>query len=129
MEDLIKRIVEKTGIDEELAEQSVGIILRFLNKDGPSELVGQVIDAIPGARALVESEGERKGGGGLLGGLAGMVGGMGAMGALNELTNAGLDMSQVQSVTKEVVAFAKEKAGDDLVDEIIGAIPGLSQVV
>lgn len=128
MEDLIQRIIAKTGIDEDLAGQAVGIILRFLNKDGPTELVGQVIDAIPGARALIDAEGNG-GGGGLLGGLAGMVGGMGAMGALNELTSAGLDMGQVQTVTKEVVAFAKEKAGDDLVDEIIGAIPGLSQVV
>lgn len=128
MEELIKRIVGKTDIGDELAEQAVGIILRFLNKDGPSALVGQVIDAIPGARALVDAEGNGKGGG-LLGGLTGMVGGMGAMGALNELTSAGLDMSQVQSVTKEVVGFAKEKAGDDLVDEIIDAIPGLSQVL
>ncbi|AXS39892.1 DUF2267 domain-containing protein [Breoghania sp. L-A4] len=128
MNELIERIVAKTGISPELARQAVAIILRFLNKDGPSDLVRQVIDAIPGARDLIEEK-DTAGGGGMLGGLAGMMGGMGAMGALNELTSAGLDMSQVQSVTKEVVTFAKEKADEDTVDEIINAIPGLSQVV
>ncbi|MEP3665207.1 MAG: DUF2267 domain-containing protein, partial [Roseibium sp.] len=66
----------------------------------------------------------------LLGGLGSMMGGgMGAMAALNELTNAGLDMDGVQSVVKELVSYAKEKAGEDVVDEVISKIPGLSQIV
>ena len=127
MEELINRIRAKAGIGEETAREAVGIILRFLRKDGPTEKVDQVIDAIPGARAFLdEGDGEKKGG--LLGGLASMTG-MGAMGALNELTNAGLSMSEVQTVTREVVDYAKEVAGEDLVDDIIESIPGLSQVV
>ena len=58
-----------------------------------------------------------------------MGGGMGAMAALNELTNAGLDMDGVQSVVKELVSYAKEKAGDDVVNEVVSQIPGLSQIV
>jgi hypothetical protein len=42
---------------------------------------------------------------------------------------AGLSMAQVQAVTKEVIAYAREKAGDDAVGEIVAAIPGLSQFV
>ncbi|MEM8813839.1 MAG: DUF2267 domain-containing protein, partial [Pseudomonadota bacterium] len=66
------------------------------------------------------------GGGGLLGGL---VGSMGAMGALNEMTSAGLNMGQVSGVTREVIAYAKEHADPDQVDEIVASIPGLSQVI
>ena len=63
---------------------------------------------------------------GLLGGFGGMGG---AMAAMNELTSAGLDMGQVQGVTQEVVGFAKEMAGEDTVNRIVGSIPGLGQFV
>ena len=123
MDQLIANIAEKVDIDVELARKAVSIILTFLNKDGPQDLVQQVMDAMPGASELVA---EDNGGGGLLGGL---VGSMGAMGALNKLTSAGLDMGQVTGVTREVIAYAKERAGEDVVDEIVGSIPGLSQVL
>ena len=42
---------------------------------------------------------------------------------------AGLSMGQVQSVTRETIAYAREKIGDDAVGEIVGAVPGLSQSV
>jgi hypothetical protein len=38
-------------------------------------------------------------------------------------------MSQVQAVTRETIAYAREKIGEDAVGEIVGAIPGLSQFV
>lgn len=129
MEELINRIVAASGVGEEQAREAIAIILKFLQKDGPQEQMQQIFDALPGARELV-AEREGKGGGGLLGGLGSMMGGgMGAMAALNELTSAGLDMGEVQSVTKELVAYAKEKAGDDVVDEVVSQIPGLSQVI
>lgn len=124
MDQLIATIAEKVGIDAELAKKAVSIILSFLNKDGPQDLVQQVMQAMPGASELIEAD--DGGGGGLLGGL---VGNMGAMGALNQLTSAGLDMGQVTGVTREVISYAKEHAGEDVVDEIVGSIPGLSQVV
>lgn len=129
MEELINRIVAASGVGEEQAREAIAIILKFLNKDGPQEQMQQIFDALPGARELV-AEREGKGGGGLLGGLGNMMGGgMGAMAALNELTSAGLDMGEVQSVTRELVAYAKEKAGDEVVDEVVSQIPGLSQVI
>jgi hypothetical protein len=54
---------------------------------------------------------------------------MGAMGALNRLTEAGLSMREVQTVGREVVAYSREQAGDELVGEIVASIPGLSQFV
>lgn len=129
MEELITRIVSASGVSEDVARQAVAIILNFLNKDGPAEQMQQIFAALPGASELV-AEHQAQAGGGLLGGLGGMMGGgMGAMAALNELTSAGLGMDEVQSVTKELVAYAKEKAGDDVVDSVISEIPGLSQIV
>lgn len=129
MEELITRIVSATGLGDDLARDAVGIILNFLNKEGPEDKMEQIFAALPGAQELVAAR-EGEGGGGLLGGLGGMMGGgMGAMAALNELTSAGLDMGQVQTVAKELVGYAKEKAGDEVVDEVISQIPGLSQVL
>ncbi|WP_305989684.1 DUF2780 domain-containing protein [Roseibium sp. MMSF_3544] len=130
MEELINRIMTAAGIDQELATDAVGIILGFLNKEGPEDKMQQIFDAIPGAAELVAARGEAGSGGGLLGGLGNMMGGsMGAMATLNELTSAGLDMKGVQSVAKELLSYAKEKAGDDVVDEVISQIPALSQVI
>lgn len=131
MEEIIRRIAAAAGINEDLAREAVGIILNFLNRDGPQDKVSQLLDALPGARDLVAGTDAP---GGLLGGLASKLGGslgggMGAMAALNELTSAGLDMGQVQTVTRELVGIAREKAGADVVDQVVDAIPGLGQVL
>ena len=41
----------------------------------------------------------------------------------------GLSMGQVQQVTRIVMAYTREKAGEDAAGEIVAAIPGLSQFV
>lgn len=128
MEELIGRIVGNVGIDEELAKTAVGLILAFLQKAGPEDKVSSLMASLPGAEALIgETSG---GGGGLMGAIGGMMGGAGgAMALMGQLTGAGLGMGDVQGVANEVVGFAKEKAGEDTVTEIVGSIPGLSQFV
>lgn len=101
MNEIISRIAAAAGISEETALEAVTVILNFLKKDGPQEQVDKVIAALPGAENLVTAE-ER--GGGMLGGMLG--GAMGAMGALNKLTSAGLDMGEIQTVTRELVTVA-----------------------
>ena len=130
MEELIGRIVSNVGIDENLAQTAVGMILGFLQNEGPADKVGALMGALPGAEDLIASAGGESGGGimGAVGGLMGGGGG-GAMALMGQLTGAGLGMGEVQGVASEVVGFAKEKAGDDTVTEVISAIPGLSQFV
>lgn len=151
MEELIGRITDAVGIDEQTAQTAIGVILGFLNKEGPDDAMSQLVDAIPGADAFIANltEGGDDAGGGLagalgglmggssggggLGGLAGAVGGLmggqtgGLMSAASELMSAGLDMGQIQGVTQEVVGFAREKAGDEVVGQIIAQIPGMDQ--
>jgi hypothetical protein len=122
MDELIGRLIATVGVTREVAEKSVGIILDFLAKEGPPEKVQALINRLPGADMLLQSAAANGDGGG------GMFGG-GIMGAGTKMMAAGLSMGQVQSVTREVISYAREKAGEDTVGEIVGAIPGLGQFV
>ncbi len=135
MEELISRITSSLGIDESLAAKAVGIIFNLLQSAGPEDKVSQLLKAIPGASDLIGSSDTGGGGlGAMMGSLGGMMGGsmggaMGAMSALNELKEAGLSTDQVQNLGSEVLGFAKEKAGEDLVGDIVSQIPGLDQFI
>ena len=59
-----------------------------------------------------------------------MFGGMGGiMGVGSRLMGAGLGMPEIQGVTRELIAYAREKAGDEALNGIVDAIPGLSQFI
>ena len=117
MEELIGRLVAEVGIDRATAEKAVGIILAFLVKEGPADKVQALLAKLPGADAVLQKAGS---GGGLMGGV---------MGAGMQMMSAGLSMGQVQAVTKSVIAYTREKAGEDTIGEIVAAIPGLAQFV
>jgi hypothetical protein len=121
MEELIGRLVAGVGVDRTAAATAVGIILQFLVKEGPADKVQALIDKLPGADAAIKAAPPDNNSGGMFGG--------GIMAAGTRMMAAGLSMSQVQSVTRETIAFARAKAGEDAVGEIVGAIPGLAQFV
>lgn len=120
MDELIGRLVANVGVERIAAEKAVGIILDFLRREGPPDKVQALIDRLPGADALLQVQQADSGGGIAMGGI---------MGAGTKMMAAGLSMGQVQGVTREVMAFAREKAGEDAVGEVVGAIPGLSQFI
>lgn len=126
MEELIQRVVERTGIDAATAEKAVGAILGFLRKEGPPEHVDALVEAIPGGEAAAEAP---KGGGGLMGMVGGMMGGGGVMGLGAQLMGMGISMDQIGNISKELFAYGREKAGEDTMGAIVGHIPGLSQFV
>lgn len=128
MQELISRLVANTGIDAGLAEKAVGIILGFLQKEGPPAEVSEMLAKLPGAEGLI-AEHAGQGGGGMLGGLMGMMGGGGVMALGQQLMGAGLSMGQMGDVGKELFAYGREKAGEDTMGAIVGAIPGLGQFV
>src|SRR5271154_5271053 len=121
MDELIGRLVADIGIDRAAAEKAVGIILDFLVKEGPADKVQPLLAKLPGAEALMQKAASEGGGlGGLMDGAMG-----GVMGAGMRMMSAGLSMGQVQSVTRAVIAYTREKAGEDAVGEIVAAVPGL----
>ncbi len=129
MNELVTRIAEKIGIEPETAEKAVGMMLGFLQREAADGPVAKMIEAIPGAMDLVakyNGEGEGKG---LLGGLMSAIGGGGIMGLGQQLMAQGLGMGEITSLAKETIVVAREYAGNEVVDEVVASVPGLSQFV
>lgn len=132
MDELIAKLTQAAGIDAAIAQKAVGIILNFLRKQAPAEHVDQAVAAIPGAQEAADQQAlAQEGGiGGAIAGLGGLMGGDGGLMVLaGQLTSAGLSMGQMQAVGKTLFAHVREKAGEDVVGGIVGAVPGLSQFV
>ena len=121
MQEMIDRVAAAAGLDATTAEQAVGMILAFLQKEGPGDQVATLLAALPGAADLAAAH---AGGGG---GIMGMFGGGGLMGLAGQLSGLGLGMGEMQSVGREVFTIGREQAGEDIVGEIAGSIPGLGQ--
>lgn len=118
MDELIGRLAADLGVDRAAAEKAVGIILDFLAKEAPADKVQPLLGRLPGAEALMQAASEDGGGG---------MGGV--MGAGMRMMGAGLSMGQVQDITRQFIAYTREKVGEDEVGEIVAAIPGLAQFV
>ena len=129
MDELIARIVAKTGLDRMRAEKALGIMLALVKTQGNQQKVGELFAKLPGADELAKRHG---GDGSRGGGLLGMLGG-GLMGgplvAIGKLQAAGLNMDQIKRLGSETLTYAKEVAGEDLVKQVAGSIPGLGSYV
>jgi len=122
MDELIGRIVTNVGIERPVAQRAVGIIFDFLATEGPADKVPRLIEQLPGAPEAVAAA-RAEGGGGVLGGMGGI------MSVGSRLMSAGLGMSEIRGVTREILSYAREKNGDEELDGIIDAIPGLRNFV
>jgi hypothetical protein len=120
MDELVDRLVANVGVTRTGAEQSIGIILDFLKKEGPADKVQALLDRLPGAEVFLQAAAAGGDGGGFMSGV---------MGAGMRMMSAGLSMDQVQAVTRETIAYVREKAGEDTIGEIVTAVPGLSQFI
>lgn len=127
MDELIARVTQKTGLDQATARKAIGLILAYLQKEGPQNEVNQLIAALPGAQDAID-EGKAGGGGGGLMGMVGSMGG-GVMALGGQLMGIGVSMGQMQPLGRELFAYGREKAGEDTMGAIMGSIPGLSQFV
>lgn len=125
MEELIARVTQRTGLEAATARKAIGIILAYLQKEGPTEEVNRLIEALPGAMDAIAQAGG--GGGGVSSMMTSMGGGVMALGG--QLMAAGVSMGQMQPLGQELFAYGREKAGEDVMGSIVGSIPGLSQFV
>ncbi len=114
MDELVGRPVAELGIDRDVAEKAVGIILAFLIKEAPAEKIQPLLDSMPGAAEAAAAAPA----GGMFGGI---------MGVGTQLMGLGLGMGEVQNVARTLLGYAREKVGEDKVGELVGSIPGLSQ--
>jgi len=119
MDELIGQLTVKAGIDNVVAEKTVGIMLGFLRNEGPSDKVQALIDRIPGAEAAIAASANGSGLGRLMGG--------GLMALGTKLMGLGLGISEIRNVARELFRFGRDKIGADQMGEIIAGTPGLSQ--
>ena len=119
MDELVGQLAVKAGIDDAVAEKTVGIILGFLKSEGPTDKVQALIDQIPGAEAAIAASNNGSG-------LARLMGG-GLMAVGTKLMGLGLGMTEIQSIARELLRFGRDKIGADQMGEIITGTPGLSQ--
>ena len=117
MDELVSRIVNNVGIERSMAAKAVGIMLDFFATAGPPEKVQTFLAQLPGATEAIEAA-RAEGGGGFFGSMGGI------MGVGSRLMTSGLGFGQIQGVAREVIAYAREKAGDEEIDQIIDSIPG-----
>jgi len=126
MDELLARVTQKTGLDQATARKAIGLILGYLQKEGPQNEVNQLIAALPGAEDAIE-QAKTGASGGMMGMIGSMGGGVMALGG--QLMGIGVSMGQMQPLGKELFAYGREKAGEDAMGTIMGSIPGLSQFV
>lgn len=123
MSELVTKIADAVGLEQATAEKAIGMMLGFLQKEGDTDAVTRMIDAIPGAAELISENAGT--GGGFLGSLMGG----GIMGLGQQLMGAGLGMGEITSLAKQTIAVAKEYAGEETVDQVVASIPGLGQFI
>jgi hypothetical protein len=114
MDELIGRLVADVGDARAAAETAVGIILDFLVKEGPADKLRLILVELPGAEPVTRKAASE---------------GCGVMRAGMRMMGAGLSMGQVQGMIRQFIACARDKVGEDEVDDIVGASPGLAQLV
>jgi hypothetical protein len=119
MDELTRWLASKAGIEDVVAEKTIGIILDYLRSEGPGDKVQALIDKIPGAEAAISAT---EGGGGL-----GRLMGGGLMAVGTRLMSLGLDISDIKNVARELFRFGRDRIGKDQMGAIITGTPGLSQ--
>lgn len=121
MRDITGRVSAAAGLDETTARKAIAIVLELIRSEAPGEQVNALFAQLQGAEELAAEAGGSDG-------LFGAVGGS-AVAAFGKLTQAGLSTVQMQEAGKELIHYAKEQAGEDLVNDVIDSIPGLSKFV
>jgi hypothetical protein len=119
MDELVDQLAAKAGIDKAVAEKTIGIILGFLRKEGPSDQVQALIDKISGAEKAVEAASKAAG-------LSALMGG-GLMALGSRLMALGLGIGEIQNIARELFKFGRDRIGADQMGKIIAGTPGLSQ--
>jgi hypothetical protein len=135
MQEFISSAVKNLGISESVAKTSTSHVLKFIQGKLGGGDFSSLLEKLPGASALMGSAEEEKsaGGGGLFGGLASaassLVGGSAGEGLelAGKLKDSGLDADKVGGFASQLIGFIKEKAGGELVDKIVSAVPMLKQ--
>lgn len=138
MNELINQLTSQLGIDKGTAESALQSATSLLKDNISGELFGKLSSSVPGLSEMVGAgakEASSGGGGGLLGKLASTassmlgdrLGGGLEMGAA--LAESGLPTDKLQDFIMMFVGFIKEKAGSEMVDQLLSNFPMLANLL
>lgn len=141
MQEFINLAKNTLGMTEQTARDATAQVLNVVASMAPAADVQQLISRIPGAAELLKAvqpapppappATET-----MLGGLGDLVStaltaAQGAVGGgvalMSALGHAGLDPGKAATFVKLFVDFARQYAGTDLVDRVVGSLPGVKQ--
>ena len=130
MDELIDRVATAASISADQARRAINLVLAFLKREAPNEFT-ELQQYLPEAESAVSAgEADNPQIGGLMSGLMNMIGnGGGLMKLASQLTSMGLSTGEMTNIGREIFAYARERAGDERVNQVAQAIPGLGQLL
>lgn len=128
MDELIKQLISQLGMNSNSASQALGSVLSLIKKQGGDEVFSKLSSALPDVSKLADAAPELKSGG-LLSSILSMFGGGKTAMLAAALKSAGLKPDQFGSFAKMVVNFIKEKAGQQVLDQILARVPMLKSII
>ena len=136
IQDFIQAAGQKVGVNEDSARTATGGLLQMIQKQVGDGEFSQLTSKIPGAADVLKAApGESKGVGGLAGGLMDKVGGSlggklaGAASVMALFKKSGIDSGQAGNFVSMFFDFAKNKAGADLVGQILDKLPDVKKLL
>jgi len=111
-------VVTDFDVDRPTIEKASGIILDFLTKEGPPGKVRALPAKLPGAQGLNATRRGRK-----------RRWRHGRGDGRGHAPSGRAEHGEAQDITRQSVAYARGKAGEAEIGQLVGAIPGLSQFV
>jgi hypothetical protein len=134
LQGFVQTAAKDIGISSDTSSKATGGILNLIKDQAGEADFGKLVGSLPGAAALL-SQGKGSGGGGLLGSLGGAVSGSlggklgGAASVMGIFQKSGLNMDQAGKFVSMFFNFAKDKAGSDLVGQILGKMPDVKKLI
>lgn len=135
MDEFIAMVTRQLGIGETESRSATGGILKMVKDQLGESAFGGLLEQLPGADALVsESEAkaaEPESGGGLMGSLTSLAGSLlgggdnGLAGVAKVVGDSGIGLDKAGGFLAALVAFLKEKLGDDMFATLASQLPDL----
>lgn len=135
MDELINQLAAKLGIDPATARTAVNKVMGLIKENAGDGAFSQLAAKVPGAAEAAAEGTAPAESGGLLGKMAGMASGMlgGSAGQSLEvgaaLSESGIEADKVGDFVATIIAFLKEKAGAEVIDQILQKFPILKQLM
>jgi len=132
IQDFIQSAAQSLGVSGDVTERATGGLLSYIKGKADGGEYQRLISSIPGADALApKGSGAASTFGSLVGKLGGKLGGNlgSAASVVGIFDRSGLDPAKAGQLVTMFFGFAKDKAGGELIDQILGKAPEVKKLI